>query len=143
MFFNKTGKLLCTLTSIKSNNTISKAIHISGIQQKSFQIWYQSLWVPKVLEPPYRHIVQIGDPVLRQRASPVPVEAITSKNVQFFIQNMITVLRKYKAVGLSAPQIGISLRVIVMEFTEKTKCEFSIELQKTRQMEVLPLTVSG
>lgn len=141
MFFNKTGQFLCTLTSTKLNGTFSKAIHLTGIKQQSFQNWYQSLWAPKVLEPPYCHIVQIGDPVLRQRAALVPVEAITSKNLQFFIQNMITVLRKYKAIGISAPQIGISLRVIVMEFSDKTKSEFSIEVQKSQQMEVLPLTV--
>lgn len=139
MFLKETGKLLRTI--VQFNQTINKNIHLSCIKRRSFANWYRSLWVPKTTEPPYEHVVQIGDPVLRQRAAPVPVEAITSKEVQFFIKNMIRVLRKYKAVGLSAPQIGISLQVIVLEFTAKTRSEFPPEIQRVRNMTDLPLTV--
>ena len=110
---------------------------------KSFSIskWYRNIWIPKLVEPPYSHVTQVGDPVLRQISDPVPDEFITSKEINFLITTMINVLRKYECVGLAAPQVGISLRIIVMEFSEKLKGKFSPAVYKTRQMETLPLTV--
>lgn len=119
-----------------------KSIHSSGGQQlQSFRKWYQQLWKPATTEPPYDHVAQIGDPVLRQKANDVPADAISSPEVNFLIDRMTGVLRKYKCVGLSAPQIGIPLNIILMEFTEKHLGSHTKEAAKTKQMETLPLTV--
>lgn len=109
---------------------------------KSFSDWYRNLWVPRSVEAPYSHVTQIGDPVLRQEAKAVPPELVTSKEIQFLIMRMTEVLHKYNCVGLAAPQIGIPLRVIIMEFNQATKEKFSEEIFKAREMELMPLTVS-
>lgn len=60
-------------------------------------------------------IVQIGQPVLRGRAEEVPPERIGTPEFQALIARMIDVMRRAPGVGLAAPQIGIPLRVIVLE----------------------------
>src|SRR5690606_28284905 len=60
-------------------------------------------------------IVQTGDPVLRGRAAEVPPEEISTPRFQALIAHMIDVMRKAPGVGLAAPQIGVPLRVFVLE----------------------------
>ena len=60
-------------------------------------------------------IVQAGTPVLRARAADVPVERITTPELQQLFATMIATMRAAPGVGLAAPQIGVPLRVIVLE----------------------------
>lgn len=103
--------------------------------------WYKSLLKPDVYEPPYEHIVQIGDPVLRKVADPVPQDLITTKEINFLVQRMLSAMRDYELVGIASPQIGISLRIMIMEFPEKLKKKYSTDMWNNREMDVLPLTV--
>ena len=53
-----------------------------------------------------------GDPVLREKAKKVKkIDA----SVQRLIDDMIDTMRNAPGVGLAAPQIGVSLRVVVIE----------------------------
>lgn len=63
-------------------------------------------------------IVKAGDPVLNEPASEVPVEEIGSERIQKIIDDMIGVMRKFPGIGLAAPQIGIPLKIIVLEDTK-------------------------
>uniref|UniRef100_A0A8D8HAX8 Peptide deformylase n=1 Tax=Culex pipiens TaxID=7175 RepID=A0A8D8HAX8_CULPI len=112
-------------------------------QLGSLARWYQKLWRSKGPSngPPYAHVTQVGDPVLRQKAQLVPSEAVTSPEVRFLVQAMIDVMRKYSCVGLAAPQIGISLRILVMEFKDKLRDEYTSAEYKIKEMDTLPLTV--
>lgn len=57
-----------------------------------------------------------GDPVLRQKAKRVPkIDA----SIQKLIDDMIDTMHAAPGVGLAAPQIGVSLRVIVIETPEE------------------------
>lgn len=118
-----------------------KAIHHTSSQPQSFKSWYQSQWIPRKTEPPYSHIIQIGDPVLRQKCSTVPLDAINTKELNLFLDQLVDVLRGFKCVGLAAPQVGIGLRIIVMEFHDGLRDEFTADEYKVREMEKLPLTV--
>jgi peptide deformylase len=60
-------------------------------------------------------IVQTGAPVLRARALEVPPEVIPTAEFQALIASMIATMREAPGVGLAAPQIGISARIIVLE----------------------------
>ena len=60
-------------------------------------------------------IVQVGDPVLRQQARPVPPEDIPTPFVQELIVAMTQTMYDAPGVGLAAPQIGESLQVVVVE----------------------------
>ena len=60
-------------------------------------------------------IVQTGAPVLRGRAGEVPPERIASKDFQELVTKMVATMRAAPGVGLAAPQIGVPLRVFVLE----------------------------
>jgi peptide deformylase len=60
-----------------------------------------------------RQIVYIPDPVLRRKAHKV---IDFDKDLQVLIDDMVETLREAPGVGLAAPQIGISKRLIVVEY---------------------------
>ncbi len=60
-------------------------------------------------------IVELGDPVLRQKASPVPE---VNDSIKKLLDNLTDTLYAAKGVGLAAPQIGVSKRVIVVDCGE-------------------------
>lgn len=94
-----------------------------------------------VPEPPYEHVTQIGDPILRQKAIQFPIELLDNGDYDFVIRRMIAVLNKYQCVGLAACQIASRISIMIMEFSEEALERFSPEIKKERGMEYLPLTV--
>jgi peptide deformylase len=65
-----------------------------------------------------REIVISPDPVLRQRAK--KVRAVT-KDVKTLIDDMVETMRDAPGIGLAAPQVGASQRVIVVEVAEESE----------------------
>lgn len=67
-----------------------------------------------------RKIVTLPEPVLRRKA-----HAVTTfdKNLQAVIDDMIETMRDAPGVGLAAPQIGLSERLIVVEYYEHEEDE--------------------
>ena len=63
-----------------------------------------------------RPIRTLGDPVLRQKAKRVPA---IDGSIRRLIQDMIDSMQAASGVGLAAPQIGVSLRVIVIGLPEE------------------------
>jgi peptide deformylase len=62
-----------------------------------------------------KHIVQQGDPVLRELAQSVPIKDIKSPKIQGIISDMKEALASQKdGVAIAAPQIGIPLRIFVV-----------------------------
>ncbi|KFK43802.1 hypothetical protein AALP_AA1G174600 [Arabis alpina] len=64
-------------------------------------------------------IVAAGDPVLHEKAREVNPDEIGSERIQKIIDDMVKVMRLAPGVGLAAPQIGIPLRIIVLEDTKE------------------------
>lgn len=60
-------------------------------------------------------IVTLGDPILREKAE--PVRKITS-HIHKLLDNMAETMYAAPGVGLAAPQIGVSKRVIVVDVGE-------------------------
>src|SRR5262245_43528553 len=60
-------------------------------------------------------IVQVGDPVLRAPTAMVPLSAIRTDEIQDLIAGMVVAMRAAPGIGLAAPQIGVSKRIVVME----------------------------
>jgi len=58
----------------------------------------------------------LGDPVLHQKAKKVPA---IDGSISRLIEDMIESMRAANGVGLAAPQIGVSLRVIVIGLPEE------------------------
>ncbi|XP_030374545.1 peptide deformylase, mitochondrial [Scaptodrosophila lebanonensis] len=114
----------------------------SQSRTQSFKKWYQQLWTTERTNlPPYEHFTQVGDPVLRQVAAAVPLEHVKSPEIEAVIQQMVKVLRKFDCVGIAAPQIGVSLRIIAMEFKKDIKRDLPQATFEARKMSELPLTV--
>ena len=63
-------------------------------------------------------VVNIGEPVLRERAAPVPEEALGTLELAVFLQNMAHTLRESRGVGLAAPQVGVARRVFITHLPE-------------------------
>ena len=61
-------------------------------------------------------VVLMGDPVLREKAK--PVKAINDSILRL-LDNLRDNLHEYEGVGLAAPQIGVSKRVIVVDNGEE------------------------
>lgn len=67
-----------------------------------------------------RTIVTLPDPVLRRKARPV---STFDKNLQALVDDMIETMRAAPGVGLAAPQVGVSERLIVVEYAEPPEDE--------------------
>ncbi len=69
---------------------------------------------------PLRQIVTLPDPILRRKARPV---TRFDEELQTLIEDMIDTMRAAPGVGLAAPQVGVSERVIVVEYVENEEEE--------------------
>ena len=63
-----------------------------------------------------REIVTLPAPILRRKARPVTK---FDGNLQTLIEDMIETMRAAPGVGLAAPQVGVSERVIVVEYGDE------------------------
>lgn len=113
-----------------------------GVVRKAFN-WYARL-APShgYSPPPYKHVVQIGDPTLRKVSEPVSLDNIRSNEIQSVIEKLKYVMDKYGSVGMAAPQVGVNLRIFVMRLTEKQIAEMSADVVRLRSISVVPYTVS-
>ncbi|XP_030044918.1 peptide deformylase, mitochondrial [Microcaecilia unicolor] len=115
---------------------------ISTSQEKQRTYWkYLKRKVLGPSVPPYKHVCQAGDPVLRTLAAPVEPSRILEPEIQTLIRTLVTVMRRSGSVGLSAPQVGVPLQVVAMEFPEKIYRENSVSVREAREMVPFPLTV--
>lgn len=63
--------------------------------------------------PQLLKIARMGHPVLRRKAAPVDPAAISNPEFQEFIDSMLATMLEYDGVGLAAPQVHVSQRVVV------------------------------
>ncbi|CAL8357714.1 unnamed protein product [Lota lota] len=91
--------------------------------------------------PPYNHVCQVGDPVLRSQAANVDPATISGLEVQGVIKTMVKVMRRLECVGLSAPQVGVPLRIVALEYPEKMMEESSPASREARGLSVQPLRI--
>jgi len=59
-------------------------------------------------------ITTVPNPILRQRAREINPEEIKSETVQKLIADMKETMRPAGGIGLAAPQVGISVRLVVI-----------------------------
>ena len=87
------------------------------------------------------NIVEVGDPVLRQRARPLVPSEIAGREIQDLIRKMRKAMRDVPGVGLAAPQVGFSLQLAVIEDREEDLKEVSPELLAERERRPVPFHV--
>ena len=94
------------------------------------------------LKPPsLPAIVQTGAPVLRTRATEIPAEQIATAEFQELIELVIATMREAPGVGLAAPQIGLPIRLIVLEDREEQLMKLSEEDRRLRERTPFPTRV--
>lgn len=79
-------------------------------------------------------IVQVGDPILRQDARELSEAEIRGPEIQRLIEAMRETMYDAPGVGLAAPQVGLPLRIAVIEdkpeYTEKAPREALAERER-------------
>lgn len=63
-------------------------------------------------------VAHMGHPVLRQVAEPVPLEEIPTPDFQRFCDDLVASMHVHDGVGLAAPQVHVSRRVVVFQLNE-------------------------
>ena len=86
-------------------------------------------------------IVQVGEPVLRQRARPLSLEEIVLPETQQLIVWMHETMRDAPGVGLAAPQVGLSLQLAVIEDRAEYSKDISADRLAERQRQAVPFQV--
>lgn len=59
-----------------------------------------------------REVLRMGDPLLARRAAPVPDHSFGTEKLRMLAADLWDTLASKGGIGLAAPQIGVSLRVI-------------------------------
>uniref|UniRef100_A0A3Q1EAV5 Peptide deformylase n=1 Tax=Acanthochromis polyacanthus TaxID=80966 RepID=A0A3Q1EAV5_9TELE len=112
----------------------------SNVKVRSYLQYVKRKIIPPP-SPPYGHVCQVGDPVLRSQAAAVDPAAVTGPEVQKVIGTMVKVMRRLECVGLSAPQIGVPLRILALEYPERMLEDVSPSSREVRGLSVQPLRV--
>jgi peptide deformylase len=82
-------------------------------------------------------IVQVGDPVLRQPARPLSKAEIRSASIKQLVELMRETMRDAPGVGLAAPQVGESIRLVVIE--DRADYHQGIDPQRLTERERVPV----
>ncbi len=89
-------------------------------------------------------IVTMPQPVLRRKAHKVTT---VDKDIKQLIDNMVETMREAPGVGLAAPQVGVSNRVIVVEYGESDEEDAPTKLYAVVNPEIVEIseeeTVTG
>jgi peptide deformylase len=80
-----------------------------------------------------RRIVQLGEPVLRQKAKKIHR---VDPSVQQLIDDLIETVQHAHGAGLAAPQIGVPLRAIVTYADEKMRIVLNPEIVEMSEDEI-------
>ena len=81
-----------------------------------------------------RKIVTLPEPVLRRKARTITT---FDKKLQTLIDDMIETMREAPGVGLAAPQVNVSERLIVVEYAEEQEEEAEGQPEKPKKLFVL------
>jgi peptide deformylase len=68
-----------------------------------------------------RPILKMGELLLLQTAIQVSPDAIASNQIQEIIQDLLDTMKNSNGAGLAAPQIGISLQIVVFGFEKNVR----------------------
>ncbi len=87
------------------------------------------------------NIVQVGEPVLRQKARSLSVGEIRSREIKRLIESMRETMYKAPGVGLAAPQVGRALQISVIEDKPEYVKDTDPEILKERERTPVPFHV--
>lgn len=81
---------------------------------------------------PVLDIRQIGDPVLRSPADPVPLnDGAPDARITQLIEEMYQAMDRVRGIGLAAPQVGVSLRIFTWDVESSRGAVINPQLELT------------
>jgi len=86
-------------------------------------------------------LLQVGEPILRDRARPLATEEILSSSIQELISSMRDTLRAEPGVGLAAPQVGFPIQLAIIEDPPEYWTELSAGDLAARERTAVPFHV--
>jgi len=86
-------------------------------------------------------LLQIGEPILRDKASSLTREEILSHPIQNLISSMHNTLRAAPGVGMAAPQIGLPIQLAIIEDLPEYWSELSQSEIAMRERREVPFQV--
>ena len=86
-------------------------------------------------------IVQLGHPVLRQPARDVTAAELADPKMKTLIAAMKATMRKAPGVGLAAPQVGLGMRLAVIEDVPADDDDLTRDERAARERESVPFHV--
>lgn len=78
-----------------------------------------------------REIVTVGHPVLRERARDVGEDELATPAVQALIDDLIDTMRHASGAGLAANQVGVALRIAVIEVNDNPRYPYKPRIPLT------------
>ena len=66
-------------------------------------------------------VLEIGNPILRNENAEIPVSEISSPEIQEVITDLIDTNRSVNGAGIAAPQIGVNLKIFVVEIADNPR----------------------
>jgi peptide deformylase len=82
-------------------------------------------------------VIQAGDPVLRQVAAELPLSQVRTAETADLIEALRVNLAEKPGVGIAAPQIGVSLRVVVVQ--DPAAFQAGIDPERLAEFERVPV----
>ena len=79
--------------------------------------------------------------MLRIKCDPVNPSDINTEHIQSVITAMKYALKRFDGVGISAPQVGVPLQIMMVQFTSSQLNCWTEDMQQSREMEVIPLKI--
>jgi peptide deformylase len=86
-------------------------------------------------------IMQVGEPVLRERARTLSLKEIQSREIRDLIRDMRETMYKAPGVGLAAPQVGLPLQLAVLEDKAEYQKDVPAEVLRERERRPVPFQV--
>jgi peptide deformylase len=76
-------------------------------------------------------ICRMGNPVLREQAQEISQATIKSDHFAQILQDLLDSMKHYGGIGIAAPQIGVSLKVALIELKELNRYGEKVNLPLT------------
>lgn len=94
-----------------------------------------------------REIVRMGNPLLRRIAKDVTLDFVKSEEFSQLITDMKDSMKHYGGIGIAAPQIGVELKVAIIELGETNrygeKIDFPFQVFVNPEIEFLTTELKG
>jgi peptide deformylase len=78
-----------------------------------------------------RSILKMGDPLLLRDSTPIPINQISSIEIQTLIDDMLDTMHSRNGAGLAAPQLGVNKQIVVFGFEKNIRYPDAEPIEQT------------